>query len=380
MLWQHYVYRRGNDVDDLWDHLLSNRPIKLLYITGHGFDIRARITLRRFLDNIKANSHRIESAELLLVKPENYFLSEELKELTRENTQAIRYVTEESLDTEDYQGEEPTASQALRLGIKSILSHIDNQTDIILDVSSIPRIGYLAILTSLLKHIIPDVNMSQPLRANNVNFQVIVAEDSILDSKIQSEDPSDSLVSIPGFSAILHAESVRDWPLVWFPVLGENRSGQFERVSTLAGIQSSDEIVPVLPHPSINPRRADDLLIEYQQQLFGTLFTPLSNVMFAHESHPFEAYRQLLGAMKRYVNSLSVLGGCRLLVTPLGSKMITVAVGLACFEMRNDSFATYGVGIPYVNPNRYVATRSDIENTNPILSVLLLTGVAYGTL
>lgn len=36
MLWDHYVFRRGNAVHELWDSLLTDRPVELLYIAGRG--------------------------------------------------------------------------------------------------------------------------------------------------------------------------------------------------------------------------------------------------------------------------------------------------------------------------------------------------------
>jgi hypothetical protein len=47
----------------------------------------------------------------------------------------------------------------------------------------------------------------------------------------------------------------------------------------------------------------------------------------------------LLHAMQRYRQSMSILGGCRLVVSPLGSKLITLGAGLACFEMRPENVA-----------------------------------------
>lgn len=60
------------------------------------------------------------------------------------------------------------------------------------------------------------------------------------------------------------------------------------------------------------PRHADRLLTEYREALFDSRRTPTSNILHAHESQPFEAYRQLLGAMRRYQDSMTILGGCRL--------------------------------------------------------------------
>ena len=46
MLWDHYVFRRGDAVHELWDSLLKDRPVELLYIAGHGFDVRAQAVMR----------------------------------------------------------------------------------------------------------------------------------------------------------------------------------------------------------------------------------------------------------------------------------------------------------------------------------------------
>ncbi len=165
--------------------------------------------------------------------------------------------------------------------------------------------------------------------AKGVTLQVLVGEGAALDSQISSEDPSNDLVLIPGYSEAMESEALRDMPLVWFPVLGENRLAQVKKVEE--SIPTWAEICPILPHPSRNPRRGDQLLVEYDSILFATRETPLGNILYAHESHPFEAYRQLLGAMLRYRSTMGVIGGCRLVVTPLASKLITIGSALACF-------------------------------------------------
>jgi hypothetical protein len=160
-------------------------------------------------------------------------------------------------------------------------------------------------------------------------------------------------------------------------VLGENRVSQLQKVMTSA-IPTNAEICPILPQPSGDPRRADRLLVEYRQPLFDTRETPTANVLYAHEAHPFEAYRQLLGAMTRYRDSLKIMGGCRLVVTPLGSKLITLGVGLACFEMRPaEMTADYGIAIPYSEPTRYVVDSAALKTSRPDICCLLLTGEAY---
>ena len=136
--------------------------------------------------------------------------------------------------------------------------------------------------------------------------------------------------------------------------------------------------MPSTATPSRNPRRGDMLLLEYRQQLYGGQDLPTTNIVYAHESNPFEAYRQLYRALDRYRQSLEILGGSRLLVTPLSSKLMTIAAGLACFDMKPPSGNNaYALGLPYAAPTRYSVSRSDLHSSNAVLSSLVLTGTAY---
>jgi len=389
MLWDHYVFRRGNGVHELWDRLFEKRPVRLLYIAGRGFDVRAQPVMQEMVNSLQASGRNIESAQLLLVGFTDYELEEEIAQLTEENAVCLEAifaplgaVKNIPIGSSSNGEDDISASTALSMGIRAVLEEVTDQTDIVLDVSSLPRVAYLALMTSLLNRLIPDKNVSKdglhPLAANGVNFQVLVGEDARLDGKIRAEDPSNDLVLIPGFTGAMHAESVRDWPLVWFPILGENRVSQLQKLMALAEIPDSAEICPVLPHPSLNPRRADDLLVEYATPLFSSRRTPTTNILHVHESNPFEAYRQLLKAMQRYKDSMKILGGCRIVVTPLGSKLVTLGAGLACFEMRPaDLNAKYGVAIPHAEPKRYFASIKDLKGSKPDIFAMLLTGEAY---
>jgi hypothetical protein len=368
----------------MWDSLFDNRSIRLLYIVGRGFDTRAQTVMAEFVRNLRMAEPLVEKADLLLLGFHGYQLSDELREQTALNAGALEALFKPlgqtatiSIGSSAAGEDDITASNALRIGTENALRYVADYTDVILDISSMPRIAYLALITALLSKLVPDKTSKAALWASGVNFQVLVAEDPALDGQIRSEDPSNDLVLIPGFSSALHAESVQEWPFVWFPILGENRVAQLEKVLASA-IPDLAEICPVLPHPSKDPRRGERLLVEYRRPLFDSRQTPTSNILYAHESNPFEAYRQLLGAMERYRESLSILGGCRLVVTPLGSKLITVGAGLACFEMRpRDLGQNYALAIPYAGPTRYVAESEAFRAARPEVAALVLTGAAY---
>jgi hypothetical protein len=383
-LWEQYVFRRGSDANELWERLFEDRPIRLLYIAGSGFDVRAQTVMRECINSIRSSGGFIEEAKLVLIDFPNYQLGDALKQLTEQNDHKLAELfsgigTVDRVTFGARNGDEDlSATIALRIGTHAVLQKVSTQTDIILDASSLPRVVYLALMTSLLNKLIPDKGADNALAAAGVNFQVLVAEDAALDGQIMAEDPSSEIVMVPGFSGAMQVESFQDWPLVWFPILGERRVNQLQIIRS-AEIPGEAEICPVLPHPSRNPRRADRLLVEYTEALFNTRQTPTSNILYVHESQPFEAYRQLLGAMRRYTESMEILGGCRLVVTPFGSKLVTLGAGLACFEMRPPDLekASYGVAIPHAEPTRYVVDPQAVKSSQPEICCLLLTGEAY---
>lgn len=385
MLWNQYVYRRGPHTNDMWDNLFEERPLRLLYIAGSGFDVRAQMVMRECIDSIQSSGAFVEDAKLLLIDFANYQLDSALVTLTNYNTDELEMIfssigSVEHLPFGSHRNvEELSASNELRLGTDAVLQRVSEQTDIILDASSLPRTIYLALMTSILNRLVPEKTTSNPLAAKGINFQVLVAEDAKLDGQIFAEDPSSEIAYIPGFSSAMQEENVQDWPLVWFPILGEGRVNQLQQIIKSTSIPDEVEICPVLPHPSRNPRRADQLLVEYKEPLFDSRRTPTSNILYVNESHPFEAYRQILNAMNRYRESMEILDGCRLIVTPFGSKLITLGAGLACFEMRPQNLveAQYRVAIPHAEPTRYVADVHAVETSQPEICCLLLTGKAY---
>lgn len=384
MLWDPYVFRRDDAVHELWDRLFESRPIRLLYICGAGFDVRAQTPVTELVENLVGQRRNIEHANMLAIQIDDYELDEEIVGLVAENSAKIKEIFSKIGESKEMpvastanDDDDLSASAVLQRDVRLVLGEIDDYTDIILDVSSLPRVVYLALLTGLLK-VIVNPRDKHGLGGKCINLQVLVAEDAKLDGKIRAEDPSNDLVMIPGFASVMHAESVKEWPMVWFPILGENRAAQLEKLIDLIDVSDATEICPVLPHPSRNPRRGDELLVEYISPLFDTRSTPMTNILYVDEMNPFEAYRQLLTTMQRYCESLKILGGCRLIVTPLGSKLVTLGAGLACFEMQRPiSEAKYGVAMPHAGPKRYQVAVDDLRSSKPRIASMLLSGEAY---
>lgn len=83
-LWDRYVFCRGAETEDMWDQMfrqrrVEGRPVRLLYVGGRGFDVRAQAVMDRFVGSLSGAGCSIDKAELLLVGFSGYQLSEELQ-------------------------------------------------------------------------------------------------------------------------------------------------------------------------------------------------------------------------------------------------------------------------------------------------------------
>lgn len=204
----------------------------------------------------------------------------------------------------------------------------------------------------------------------SVNLHVIVPEQMSLDRNIQEEGIDDDASYMHGFTSDLVQESTASVPRIWIPVLGEGKEAQLIR---LYDHVRPDEICPVLPSPSVNPRRADDLVAEYRELLFDRLRVEPSNFIYASEWNPFEVYRQIYRTMERYNDALEALGKCKIVVSALSSKLLSVGALLAAYEAKRKGFM---VGISHVETHGY-KIQGAIGSCHPELFTLWVAGECY---
>ena len=146
-----------------------------------------------------------------------------------------------------------------RVGGRSIAREFTGQaefqayTDVIVDISALPRGLYFPLLAKLLSI------FDQPPQDRVVrNLYVVVAHSPVLDASIHDEGIDENATFLYGFSAAeFEREATREQPRIWVPVLGRGQRIQLERMLALV---MPDEICPVLPSPAQNPREPDDLI------------------------------------------------------------------------------------------------------------------------
>jgi hypothetical protein len=261
-----------------------------------------------------------------------------------------------------------------RIGGRSVaalynsLSEFDGYSDVIVDISALPRGIYFPLIARILT-IFDQPEESE--RKPAPDLHVFVAESPAIDRRIQDEGIDDVASYIHGFGGAVDAEATAEVPRVWFPVLGERQVEQLTRIHDLV---QPDEIAPLLPWPSGDPRRADDLLLEYRETLLDRLSVEPTNFIYASERNPFEVYRQIRRAILHYLGALAPLGGCKAVLSAQSTKLLSVGALLVAYELRA---AGLDVGVAHVECQGYRVESGGGQVAEPEVFGLWLSGTCY---
>jgi hypothetical protein len=259
-----------------------------------------------------------------------------------------------------------------------IVANTSGFSDIILDISTLPRLVYLTLLNQLLGGL---VEAHSPARLGSAtNLHVVYAEAPAIDHAIVKSEVDVELAPLLNLGIRLDEEASLQWPKIWFPVLAEDVAEQLDRINTHI---TPDDVCPVLPIQSSDARRADNIIRELGELIFERLAVDPRDIIYATEWNPFQLYRSLLSAMERYEESLRPFGGSRFIISPLSSKSLSIGCLLAAFEKRMDgNTGRMRIGMAHIETRRYEAEKlaPDAPFLNAALIVptsLWLTGDCY---
>ena len=80
--------------------------------------------------------------------------------------------------------------------------------------------------------------------------------------------------------------------------------------------------------------RRPDVLVEHYRELIGDWEVDLHYLLYAAESDPLDSYRSISAIDQRRAETYGELGGSSTIVSPLGSKMLSVGLMLAALERK----------------------------------------------
>jgi hypothetical protein len=371
--WQNYVLEHGAGLNQFLEFHLRERERNVLFVLGKGFDPRMCLGIEALL-NAGGDGKR----DVLAIAFEEGELSPSVAyiERVRRNWSNLQGILKGKGDLSEHHIK-MWSEDRRRIGSRSAanifnnLSEVAKYTDIVIDISALPRNVYLPLIGKVLYLLDDPLNDTIEPKPN---LFVFVSEDPVLDASIRDEEVDEAAGFIHGFGGRLEMEATAGRPKVWIPLLGEDQKTQLNRIYDLV---IPDEISPVLPSPSLNPRRGDGLVLEYQALLFDLLRVEPRNFIYASERNPFEVYRQIRRTVLHYIEALRPLGGCKTILSAISSKLMSVGALLVAYELMQSKIE---IGIAHVESHGYrIISDSDesIPQTQSELFGLWLSGECY---
>lgn len=369
MRWENYFLRTDEAFLHFWkDYLQQKRDI--LYIMGLGFDPRTTVMVESIY-GFRGIGRRDTLAIRYYTTAKDKITQNHV--LVDENIHRLEAIITANACTPFIQKDvifrSPDDNSITAVNSGAIISSMDeltNYSDIIVDISAMPRSVFIPLLTKLL--MVVDAYNEQ---GNGVkNLHVVVAENPSLDGKIHDNGIDEEATFIHGVRAKEGAK-YEDQKEVWIPILGENQEEQFDKIRKKL---SPVETCPILPFPSENLRRGDNLINRYSELLFNDADFETKNIVYADEGNPFHVYRLLTRTIDRYNRSFELLNGCRIVVSALSSKLLTIGAFLAVIEERK---AGRNVGIMHVESlnheldHDYKEVKIEVERNNKLFEIWL---------
>lgn len=340
--WGDYFLRKGSEFNTFWKEYLNNEEHNALFVLGLGFDPRMCTAVEVIL-NVGGNGKR--DCFLIVFDEGPASPSRRYEDDVSSNKSKIEgmftgkgEIIEKSVKMFSDEGRRIGPRNAVN--IFSSIDDLVKYTDIVVDISAIPRGLYFPIIGKLL-------DFYDNTESKSLNIHVVVADNPMLDAKIRPESVDDKAEYMHGFSGNIELVSTAEVPRIWMPILGEKRTVHMERIHTL--VTPIEEICPVLPSPAINPRRGDDLISEYRELLFEALRVEPTNIVYAAEQNPFEVYRQIAKTVIQYNRALLPLKGCKTILSALSSKLLSIGALLAAYDLRRE----YAIGVAHVEAQGY---------------------------
>lgn len=328
MRWRDYVLLRGPSLAAFWrDHCQTSHR-KLLFVAGRGFDPRTTLGLE--LIACRAGTCVLDLLALEFDEGESH-PPQLLVDASKNNWSRLQSsIANGTVSSKQIRFRSDDGRRIVARSAANVISNaeeIAGYTDVVVDVSAMPRGVYFPLISRL---IFFHDELSKSAKTSP-NIHVLVSEDPALDSQIREQGIDETASFLHPFEGEFNREATGDSSRVWIPVLGEGRTTQFDRIYDLV---KPDEVCPVLPSPSRNPRRGDDIVMEYRDLLFDQLRVDPRNFIYSSEFNPFEVYRQIRRTAVHYHEVLKVIGGCKVAFSPLCSKLMSLGVLLVAYEMK----------------------------------------------
>lgn len=361
--WDINIAYKGKGVNRFLNEYYKNRDKSILYILGKGFDPRMNNGIKLYADNVNC-----ETLDCLLVDFPSVSESR-YKELIGNNYDGLKSIIEdkgygliEDVIKADF-------SKDYNKALKEVCRQLNkfdcqNYTDIIIDISSLPRSIYFNLIKTIYKKY-PN---------NEKNILVFVSENVEMDRLIQETNLSE-MEPIFGFRGNYNKSNILKGINVSIPIIGEGKTETLKKI--LDGFDAED-VCPVLPFPSQDLRRSENLLYEYCEVFKDRLMLEHQDFAYVDEKNPFELYTIINNIIDNYQESLKPLGGeLGFGISILASKLLSLgALFVALDDNRRGKITIFNVKANDYTINKDEKAFID-KNTKSESHLVWVTGDAY---
>lgn len=333
--WEDYVLLKGEECNGYFENNYKNS--KSLFILGAGFD-------ERMCEGIRCIGSAVHDMDVWLIRFQEAPNSDSLKYSTKvkDNLKTLytfvqkEKVIEKEIKMWDLSGdlERPISDPSSAKFIVENLAKLQEYDVITVDISALPQNIYFILLDKLL---------GEYYGKKVIN--IMACENYLVDKKTNPVGIDERAHYFIGYGATGNVSGRK--PVVWIPVLGECDKERLIKCHDFIMQESeSEEICPLVPFPSINERRADEIILKFREQLFDAWNVEKKNIIYASETNPFQIYRRICETVEHYCKVLMPLGGpeqkendsCRFVFTALTSKLMAIGTFLAAFNLKREFY------------------------------------------
>src|SRR5690606_20433712 len=256
--WDPYIYFKNEKCNEFFktyfcDYTKGNN---ILFILGLGFNTRMNYGIKQLAKSISPTKIDVI---LLKFRQEKNRHSKKYKNLTANNLNELKSLSNININIIQLKDlGKKREIEAARIFSKQLLSKYN---DIFLDISSLPRSIYFSSSGKLLS--VVDSFPKDSLK----NFFIATTENAEIDLMIREVGINNDLEYQHGFGGQLEVIS-KDMPKIWFPLTGEGKTSQFRSANQFI---EPAEICPLLPFPSKNLRRSDNIYVDNHDLFFNEL-------------------------------------------------------------------------------------------------------------
>lgn len=351
--WEDYVLLRNEECEAYFDKKVNEH---ILFILGAGFD-------ERMCEGVKRIGKIAKNMDVWLIRFEEAPNSDSLKysDKVKANFEMLEelvspdkmYEKEIKMWNTSGENERPVSDPNSAKFVNNNIHELQKYDSIVVDISALPQNIYFILLDKLLHNFY-----------EKKKIYIIACENYIIDKKTNPVGIDEHAHYFMGYGATGSVNERK--PVIWLLVLGECDKARLERCYDFI-MQNAEyqEICPMVPFPSINERRADEIIIKFRKQLFDTWEIEKKNIIYASETNPFQVYRRICETVEHYSNVLQPLNddnqdatqSCRFVFTALTSKLMAIGTFLAAFNLKKENYIIYMAGL--YNRGYTIKTSSD---------------------